>query len=159
MSKERDTINVLNKLWTNAELYMGALSGGFWAVLDFCLGGIDTPIKALAILMCMDFITGVAAEYRKGNLSSRVGAKGLCKKSGILLCITIACLLDMAMSMVVFRGMVISAFAIIEAMSLVENVDRMGYGAYIPAFLRVRLKQIADEKVGIKGEDDNSGNR
>lgn len=159
MSKERDTINVLNKLWSNAELYMGALSGIFWAVLDFCLGGIDTPIKALAILMCMDFIAGIAAGYRKGNLSSRVGAKGLCKKSSILLCITIACLLDMAMSMVVFRGMVISAFAIIEAMSIVENVDRMGYGAYIPEFLRVRLKQIADEKVELKGEDDNRGNR
>ena len=63
------------------------------------------------------------------------------------------------MSMNVFRGMVISAFAIIEAMSLVENVDRMGYGAYIPEFLRVRLKQIADEKVVVKKEDDKSGNR
>jgi len=158
MSKERDTINVLNKLWTNAELYMGALSGVFWAVLDFCLGGIDTPIKALAILMCMDFITGVAAEYRKGNLSSRVGAKGLCKKSGILLCITIACMLDMAMEMDVFRGMTISAFAIIEAMSLVENVDRMGYGEYIPDFIRIHLKQIADNKVP-KKEEDTNGNR
>lgn len=130
-----------------------------WAFLDFCLGGIDTPIKALAILMCMDFITGVAAGYRTGSLSSRVGAKGLMKKGGIFLCIIIACLLDMAMSMNVFRGMVISAFAIIEAMSLVENIDRMGYGAYIPEFLRVRLKQIADEKVVVKKEDDKSGNR
>ena len=59
----------------------------------------------------------------------------------------------MAMSMDIFRGMVISAFAIIEAMSIVENVDRMGYGAYIPEFLRVRLKQIADEKVSVKEED------
>ena len=158
MSEERDTINVLNKLWTNAELYMGALSGVFWAILDFCLGGIDTPIKALAILMCMDFITGVAAEYRKGNLSSRVGAKGLCKKSGILLCITIACMLDMAMEMDVFRGMTISAFAIIEAMSLVENVDRMDYGEYIPDFIRIHLKQIADKKVP-KKEEDTNGNR
>lgn len=124
-----------------------------WAFLDFCLGGIDTPIKALAILMCMDFITGVAAGYRTGALSSRVGSKGLLKKGGIFFCILIACLLDMAMSMNIFRGMVISAFAIIEAMSLVENVDRMGYGAYIPEFLRVRLKQMADEKVIVKEED------
>lgn len=158
MRRERGTINILNKLWSNAELYMGALSGMLWALLDFCLGGIDTPIKALAIIMCMDFITGVAVGYRTGTLSSRVGAKGLMKKGGIFLCIIIACLLDMAMSMSVFRGMVISAFAIIEAMSLVENVDRMGYGAYIPEFLRVRLKQFADEKVGVKKEDDKNGN-
>ena len=153
MNKERDTINVLHKVWTNAEMYMGVLAGVFWAVLDFCLGGIDTPIKALAILMCMDFITGVTAGYHTGTLSSRVGAKGLLKKGGIFLCIIIACLLDMAMSMNSFRGMVISAFAIIEAMSLVENADRMGYGAYIPEFLRVRLKQMADEKVIVKEED------
>lgn len=156
MRKKRDTINVLNKLWTNTEVYVGAIAGMLWAFLDFCLGGIDTPIKALAILMCMDFITGVTAGYHTGSLSSRVGAKGLLKKGGILLCIIIACLLDMAMSMHTFRGMVISAFAIIEAMSLVENVDRMGYGAYIPEFLRVRLKQMADEKVSVK-EDDKSG--
>lgn len=105
----------------------------------------------------MDFITGVTAGYRTGTLSSRVGAKGLLKKGSIFLCIVIACLLDMAMSMHVFRGMVISAFAIIEAMSLVENIDRMGFGAYIPEFLRVRLKQIADEKVIVKKEDDKSG--
>ena len=157
MRKEHNTINILNRLWTNAELYMGAFSGMLWAFLDFCLGGIDTPIKALAIRMCMDFRTGVAVGYRTGTLSSRVGAKGLLKKGGIFLCIIIACLLDMAMSMSVFRGMVISAFAIIEAMSIVENIDRMGFGAYIPEFLRVRLKQIADEKVIVKKEDDKSG--
>ena len=157
MRKKRDTINVLDKLWSNAELCIGALSGMLWAFLDFCLGGIDTPIKALAILVCMDFITGVTAGYCTGTLSSRAGAKGLLKKGGIFLCIVIACLLDMAMSMHVFRGMVISAFAIIEAMSLVENIDRMGFGAYIPEFLRVRLKQIADEKVIVKKEDDKSG--
>ena len=151
-TKEVDTIT-FHHFWTQTELCVGVIAGMLWAFLDFCLGGIDTPIKALAILMCMDFITGVTAGYHTGTLSSRVGAKGLLKKGGILLCIIIACLLDMAMSMHVFRGMVISAFAIIEAMSLVENVDRMGYGAYIPEFLRVRLKQLADEK-GIVKEDD-----
>lgn len=103
--------------------------------------------------MLCDFITGVMVGYRTGTLSSRIGAKGICKKCGVFMCIMIACLLDMAMSMHTFRGMVISAFAIIEAMSLVENVDRMGYGAYIPEFLRVHLKQMADEKVNVKEED------
>ena len=42
--------------------------------------------------------------------------------------------------------MVISGFAIIEAMSLIENIDRMGYGFIIPDFLRNKLSQIADEK-------------
>lgn len=150
--REVDTIT-LSHLWTQAELCVGALAGILWAFLNFCLGGIDTPIKSLAILMCMDFITGVIAGYRTDTLSSRIGAKGILKKVSIFLCIIIACLLDMATSMHTFRGMVISAFAIIEAMSLIENADRMGYGAYIPKCLRARLKQIADEKC-IKKEDD-----
>lgn len=153
--KEVDNIT-FHHLWTQTELCVGAIAGMLWAFLDFCLGGIDTPIKALAILMCMDFATGVIAGYKAGNLSSRVGAKGLLKKGGVFLCIMIACMLDMAMAMNMFRGMVISGFAIIEAMSLIENIDRMGFGAYIPEFLRVRLQQIADEK-HVSKEDDKSG--
>ena len=110
------------------------------------MGGIDVPIKALAVLMLCDFITGVMAGYRTGTLSSRIGAKGICKKCGVFLCIMIACLLDMAMKVNMFRGMVISAFSIIEAMSLVENIDRMGYGELIPEFLRAKLKQSAEER-------------
>lgn len=108
--------------------------------------------------MLCDFITGVMAGYRTGTLSSRTGAKGICKKCGVFLCIMIACLLDMAMKVDMFRGMVISAFAIIEAMSLVENIDRMGYGEHIPEFIRVKLRQIADER-HITKEEDKSGTR
>lgn len=140
-------------MYTQTEIVVGAIAGMVWGWLNFCLGGIDTPIKALAILICCDFLTGIIAGYRTGTLSSRVGAKGLFKKSGVFLCIAFAYALDLATSMNMFRGMVISGFAIIEAMSLMENVDRMGYGFIIPEFLRVRLKQIADEK-HIKKEDD-----
>lgn len=132
---------------------MGAIAGIVWGWLNFCLGGIDTPIRALAILICFDFITGIAAGYRTGTLSSRVGAKGLFKKSGVFLCIAFAYALDLATSMNMFRGMVISGFAIIEAMSLMENVDRMGYGYFIPEFLRVKLKQVAEEKHVVKEDD------
>jgi hypothetical protein len=31
-------------------------------------------------------------------------------------------------------------------MSLVENLDRMGYGEIIPSFLRLHLQKIAAEK-------------
>ena len=51
--------------------------------------------------------------------------------------------------------MTISAFAVIEAMSLMENLDRMGYGSMIPNVLRVRLAQIAEEKKIKRGEDKN----
>ena len=79
-------------------------------------------------------------------MSSKVGSKGIIKKAGIFVCIMFAYLLDTAMATHMFRGIVISGFAIIEAMSLIENIDRMGYGFIIPDFLRNKLSQIADEK-------------
>ena len=123
-----------------------------WAVFDLAIGGIDTPIKALAILIVLDFVTGVTAGYRTGSLSSQVGSKGIIKKVGIFVCIMFAYLLDNAMAIQMFRGIVISGFSIIEAMSLIENIDRMGFGYIIPDFLRTKLAQIAEEKK-IKGDD------
>lgn len=138
--------NILSHLWTQTEVLVGGLSSCIWATLNFCLGGIDMPLKALAVLMCLDFLTGVTAGWKGSKLSSKVGSKGLFKKTGVLVCITVAYMLDLTLGMDMFRGMAISAFAIIEAMSLVENIDRMGYGYVIPEFLRARLAQIAEEK-------------
>lgn len=117
-----------------------------WGAFSLAIGGIDTPIKALCILITIDFITGIAAGYKTASLSSKCGSKGLFKKIGIFIAIMLAYVVDCAMATNMLRGMVISGFAIIEAMSIVENTDRMGYGFLIPDFLRSKLIQIADEK-------------
>lgn len=136
----------MNNFWTITEIKIGAIFGLIWVFFDMALGGIDMPIKALAILITTDFITGVSAGYKTGQLDSKVGSKGIMKKAGIFICIMFAYVLDLATAMNMFRGMVISGFSIIEALSLIENIDRMGYGAIIPEFLRSRLNQIAQEK-------------
>lgn len=126
------------------------MAGTLWLLLDLALGGIDVPIKALATLIVIDFITGVIASARQHTLSSATGTFGILKKSGYFFCIAIACLVDSSMQTETFRGMVISGFAIMEAMSIIENIDRMGYGFIIPYFIRNKLRQIADEKYGRK---------
>ena len=60
-------------------------------------------------------------------------------------------MLDTAIQVDIFRDMVIAGFALIEGMSLVENIDRMGFGYIIPAVLRDKMKQIAEEK-RLKGD-------
>jgi len=136
----------LRNLWTLTEIKLGAAFGVLWAFLDKALGGIDEPIEALALLMALDILTGLAAGWKSHSLRSLIGTKGLFKKAGIFVCILIGFLLDTAMNLDVFRDMLIAGFALIEGMSLIENIDRMGYGYIIPAFLREKLKQIADEK-------------
>ena len=44
------------------------------------------------------------------------------------------------------RTLFIGAFAIVEALSIVENIDRAGYGQYIPSFIRGAIAQISHEK-------------
>ncbi len=142
-------------LWTTTELKTGTLFGLLWGMLDLMLGGIDAPIMALSCLIMLDFLTGVTAAYKNAELNSRIGGAGLMRKAGIFVCIIIAYLLDTATGLMMFRGMVITGFAIIEVMSLVENFDRMGYGDMIPVFLRVHLQKIAAEKnLKVKEFDD-----
>lgn len=142
-------------LWTTTELKTGTLFGLLWGLLDLMLGGIDAPILALSGLIMLDFLTGITAAYKNAELNSRTGAAGLMRKAGIFVCIIIAYLLDTATGLMMFRGMVITGFAIIEVMSLVENFDRMGYGEIIPVFLRIHLQKIAAEKnLKVKEPDD-----
>ncbi|TCS77651.1 phage holin family protein [Pectinatus cerevisiiphilus] len=142
-------------LWTTTELKTGTLFGLLWGLLNLMLGGIDAPILALSGLIMLDFLTGITAAYKNAELNSRTGAAGLMRKAGIFVCIIIAYLLDTATGLMMFRGMVITGFAIIEVMSLVENFDRMGYGEIIPVFLRIHLQKIAAEKnLKVKESDD-----
>ena len=145
----------IQNLWTNTELTLGAIFGICFTCLDKAVGGIDASIEALAVLMIVDVLTGIAAGLKHHSLSSAIGARGLFKKAGIFLCILIGFLLDTAMNADIFRDMVIAGFALIECMSLIENIDRMGFGYIIPAFLRTKLKQIADEKDINKKKGDN----
>lgn len=50
------------------------------------------------------------------------------------------------------RTMVIFAYLGNEGLSIIENLDRMGYGQYIPVFLREKLIQLREEKRFLKDE-------
>lgn len=144
-------IHAIENAWTSTELTAGTIFGICFTFLDKAFGGLDASIEALAVLMCLDVLTGIGAGLRHHRLSSAVGSKGLFKKAGIFVCILIGFMLDTAIQVDIFRDMVIAGFALIEGMSLIENIDRMGFGYIIPAFLRDKMKQIAEEK-RLKGD-------
>ena len=50
------------------------------------------------------------------------------------------------------RSMVIFAYLGNEGLSIVENLDRMGYSEYIPAFIRDKLVQLRSEKESLRKE-------
>lgn len=133
-------------LWTTAELKLGAFCGVLWSIFCLAVGGMDAPLTALSFLVIGDFITGMLAGWHTDSWSSQRGRRGLLKKASIFAVVMMGYGVDIAMQMTMLRNMFISGFAIIEALSIIENLDRCGMGAVIPEFIRVKLQQIKEEK-------------
>lgn len=150
--KLNNMIQTLSHLWTSTELKVGVLFSFLWTGFTYLVGGIDQQIDALVILVLLDFITGVWGALRTHTFRSAIASQGMMKKGAMFLIVGLGVLLDNAMNTHMIRTMFIGTFAIIEALSLIENVDKMGYGQYIPESIRKGLAQIADEKAVQKGE-------
>ncbi|WP_373325611.1 holin family protein [Sporomusa paucivorans] len=139
----------LKSMYTASELKIMATGSVFGACFSFAVGGMDAQIWALVGFVIADYVTGIIAAWNTEKISSRIGFKGLFKKLGIFGAIAFAHWLDVAMGISMLRSMALFGFATVEATSLIENIDRMGYGEYIPEFLRTKLVQIREEK-GVK---------
>lgn len=97
-------------------------------------GGWDSSIITLMIFMVIDYITGmiVGGVFHKsnktesGNLESRAGWKGICKKFITLLFIILANRLDIQLGTTYIRDFVCITFISNELLSIVENAGLMG---------------------------------
>jgi toxin secretion/phage lysis holin len=136
-------------IYTTSELKIMALGSACGAFFSVAIGGTDKQVLALIGFVIADYVTGIAAAWNTEQISSRIGTRGVFKKIGIFAAIAFAHWLDVAMGISMLRSMALFGFATVEATSLIENIDRMGYGDYIPLFLRTKLVQIREEK-GVK---------
>ncbi|MDY6038275.1 MAG: phage holin family protein [Eubacterium sp.] len=94
-------------------------------------------LKALVICMVIDYITGivVAAVFNKsknsanGNIESRAGFKGLCRKGTILLLILVGAQLDNVIGTRFIKDVVTIGYLSNEIVSISENITLMGLDA------------------------------
>ncbi|WP_245867461.1 holin family protein [Sporomusa silvacetica] len=136
--------------YTQTELRVMALFSSIGAVFSWLVGGIDAPLQYFLLLMTADYLTGMVAAWKTGALSSSKAFDGIKRKVIILAVVVLANTIDQAGSLGhALRGAVLVTYAIMEGMSIIENIDRMGYREYIPQFLRNKLAQIRSEK-GVK---------
>lgn len=118
--------NLLEKIFRMGSVLFGALSGLY--------GGFDFLLKALLILMGVDYISGMlcasmgkSPKTEDGKLSSEQGIKGLFKKAMIMLSVLVAVVLDEALGQKnVFRNACILFYCSNEMLSFVENLTHMG---------------------------------
>lgn len=143
---------IKNIVPTGAEQYLMAIGAAIGLFISIAVGGMDKMIYALIALMILDYTTGMIAAFKTGQWDSSTGFVGLAKKSVILAVVALCNTVDMAMDTHALRQMAICAYALNEAGSIVENIDRAGWGEHIPAFVRNALARLQSKQEGTKDE-------
>jgi toxin secretion/phage lysis holin len=139
-----------------------AASGLFGGIISAVIGGWDLALETLAIIMLLDYCTGliVAGVFHKspksegGALESKAAFKGLCKKALIVVIVVAFHQADRLTGKSFFRDGACWAFFIAEMISILENV---GLIFPLPAFITKCLDWFKDkgDKLGdeIEGHD------
>jgi len=138
------------------EVAWGTFSGVVGSLATFLFGAWNEAIQALAMLMLIDYITGVLAAYMKPRtkLSSKKGLRGIIKKLVLILFVASAHFLDLATGQAVFCTLITYTIIGNEGLSIVENCSYCGVP--VPSILKNKLEQLAQEQSerakGAKGE-------
>ena len=119
---------------TNLKVFICTILGAIGGFIARLFGGWTEDMITLIIFMAVDFVTGliIAGVFHKskktenGNLNSKVGWKGLCKKGVTLLFVLIAYRLDVSLGTSYIRTATIIGFIANEVISIVENAGLMG---------------------------------
>ena len=117
---------------------------GLW--ISAAVGGFDNALIALAFLAAVDLVLGVAVAFKRGEYQSSKCYRGLFKKAFIFVMVAVCHAVDVALSVDFMRSAAIFAYAANEAMSILETVDRAGYGSMIPEPIRKALASVKERK-------------
>ena len=138
-----------------------AVGAAVGAAVSFFFGEITSGMQWLFIFVVSDYVTGSCAAWIAGKYSSDAGLRGIARKMIVFLIVALAHGIDtMATGLglpFALRDVMICALGLNEVVSLIENIDRLGYGDLIPAFVRRglhSLQQKAERKIEGVGDDE-----
>ncbi|MBC1571784.1 holin family protein [Listeria cossartiae] len=125
---------------------------GFGAVFGYLFGEVDILVKVLVCFIVADYVSGLLASGYLGELSSKMGFKGIAKKIAILILVAIAHQIDLILGTHnTTRDAVIFFYLANELISILENFVRMGMK--VPEVLK-NLILIFDAKSGDEEKHD-----
>ena len=127
---------------------IAALIGG---CISNIIGGFDILISTLALLVVLDYATGIIKAAYLKELSSEIGFKGILKKVTMFIVVTAACSMQRIIgNSLPLRDIVIMFFVCNEGLSLLENAAVM---IPIPKKMKEVLLQLRDKAEN--GESEN----
>ena len=144
--KDNIVVFLLQLKPTGAEQWLLGIGAALGLFISVAIGGFDEMIYALMALMAIDYITGTIAACKTGHWDSSTGFTGLLRKAVIMAVVALAHTLDTAMGSDTARQMAIWAYALNETSSIIENIDKCGWGEYIPSFIRSALERLQEKQ-------------
>lgn len=144
-------INTISQLIpSQAEKVMLSAGGVIGGALSFAFGDIGPLITWLAIFLTADLVSGIVAAVKRGEFKSSRLAAGMTKKGLMFSIVALAHGLDVLFSPLIgiqiFQSITICAYAAGEFGSVIENLERGGFGGVVPPVLR-RLVATLEERV------------
>lgn len=142
------------------------LGGWIGLIYGATLQSVAPLVWWFLIFVIADLITGIWAACRTGTFSSKRLSFGMAKKGLAFFIITLAHGIDVSFwfvlhDMPLFQSVTLCAYACGEFGSIVENIERAGYGDALPPALRKifltlekRLENAVDSKLDSIGLDD-----
>ncbi|GIM45974.1 hypothetical protein DNHGIG_15230 [Collibacillus ludicampi] len=111
-------------------------------------GGWDVTLKTLILFFIVDYISGMIAAGKAGELSSRRGLEGIKRKTAMMVAVVFANALDGLISpnVPVCRQAVIFACLGNEGISIIENLGRCGVP--VPKVIIRFIYQLKDNSKG-----------
>lgn len=108
----------MDKLFNMISIFFG-IAGG---ILAGVFGGWDTALCTLAVLMALDYITGVIKAVYTKRMSSEIGFNGILKKITVLTVVALANVVQVLLGgHVAIREIVIMFYIANEGISILEN--------------------------------------
>lgn len=133
-------------LYAAYEIKIIIVFGVIGGIFTKMLGGFDNQLIGLIIFMGVDYFTGMYAAGRGNDVGSKKAFRGLCKKASILGVVSFCVGVDAMLKIDITRYAAIAGFGIMEAISIIENADRGGWGDIFPVWIREKLGQIKEDK-------------
>jgi len=135
------------------EFSLGGLLSLIATIVTLWLGGWDLALKALVVLMVIDYVTGVLGAIKNKNVSSEIMFWGGLRKGLILVVVVIAVLLDgmVGNSEPIFRTLALYFYVAREGISITENLGILGVP--LPPGIKNIFSKLQVEKSGGSGKE------
>ncbi|WP_289172092.1 phage holin family protein [uncultured Parasutterella sp.] len=126
--------------------FLLAFGGFFCSVVSTLMGEHQNLFYWLFGFVVADYLSGIFAAARTGTWSSRAGLKGVVRKFLILLTAIGFHGVDQILNEPWIGAWAIGALSLNELISILENVEKAGFGSLIPRRIRDMLDAVQKEQ-------------